>query len=99
VAVGRRGRLHDLAKDHGLAADGLGWPAFRRGGLGGIWWRRSWRCSRCGAATKPADEDHAYGHAKAEYFSAGVEGALIFVAAISIAFTAIAAKDAPLDVR
>jgi cation diffusion facilitator family transporter len=40
-------------------------------------------------ATKPADEEHAYGHAKAEYFSAGVEGALIFVAAISIAATAI----------
>jgi cation diffusion facilitator family transporter len=40
-------------------------------------------------ATKPADEEHAYGHAKAEYFSAGVEGAMIFVAAISIAATAI----------
>jgi cation diffusion facilitator family transporter len=40
-------------------------------------------------ATKPADEEHAYGHAKAEYFSAGVEGALIFVAAVSIAATAI----------
>src|ERR1700704_2379155 len=34
-------------------------------------------------ATKPADEEHAYGHAKAEYFSAGVEGAMIFVAAIA----------------
>src|SRR3954468_6750058 len=41
-------------------------------------------------ATKPADEEHAYGHAKAEYFSAGVEGALVFVAAVSIAATAIA---------
>jgi cation diffusion facilitator family transporter len=40
-------------------------------------------------ATKPADEEHAYGHAKAEYFSAGVEGAMIFIAAISIAATAI----------
>src|SRR5919206_1350951 len=40
-------------------------------------------------ASKPADEEHAYGHAKAEYFSAGVEGALILVAAISIAATAI----------
>jgi cation diffusion facilitator family transporter len=40
-------------------------------------------------ATKPADEEHAYGHQKAEYFSAGVEGALIFVAALSIAATAI----------
>jgi cation diffusion facilitator family transporter len=40
-------------------------------------------------ATKPADEEHAYGHAKAEYFSAGVEGTLILVAAIGIAITAI----------
>ena len=40
-------------------------------------------------AIKPADEEHAYGHAKAEYFSAGVEGALILVAAIGIAVTAI----------
>jgi cation diffusion facilitator family transporter len=40
-------------------------------------------------ATKPADEEHAYGHAKAEYFSAGVEGSLIFVAAVSIAIAAV----------
>ena len=39
-------------------------------------------------AAKPADDEHAYGHAKAEYFSAGIEGALIFVAAITIAVTA-----------
>jgi cation diffusion facilitator family transporter len=40
-------------------------------------------------ATKPADEEHAYGHAKAEYFSAGVEGALIVVAAVAIAITSV----------
>ena len=40
-------------------------------------------------AVKPADEEHAYGHAKAEYFSAGVEGALILVAAAAIAVTAV----------
>jgi cation diffusion facilitator family transporter len=40
-------------------------------------------------ATKPADEEHAYGHAKAEYFSAGVEGALILVAAVGIAIVAV----------
>lgn len=40
-------------------------------------------------ATKPVDEEHAYGHAKAEYFSAGVEGTLIFVAAVGIAITAV----------
>lgn len=40
-------------------------------------------------ATKPADEHHAYGHAKAEYLSAGFEGALIFVAAVTIAAAAV----------
>jgi cation diffusion facilitator family transporter len=40
-------------------------------------------------AVKPADEDHAYGHAKAEYFSAGVEGALILIAAGGIAVAAV----------
>src|SRR5512135_3040180 len=39
-------------------------------------------------AARPADEDHAYGHGKAEYFSSGVEGTLILLAAISIAIAA-----------
>jgi cation diffusion facilitator family transporter len=40
-------------------------------------------------AARPADEEHAYGHGKAEYFSSGVEGALILIAALSIGVTAI----------
>src|SRR5512144_2070560 len=40
-------------------------------------------------AFKPADEQHAYGHAKAEYLSAGFEGALILLAAATIAATAV----------
>ncbi len=39
-------------------------------------------------AARPADEDHAYGHGKAEYFSSGLEGGLILVAALSIAIAA-----------
>ncbi len=39
-------------------------------------------------ADKPADAEHAFGHSKAEYFSSGAEGALIIVAAISIAIEA-----------
>jgi len=39
-------------------------------------------------AARPADEDHAYGHNKAEYFSSGVEGTLILIAAVSIGVTA-----------
>ncbi len=35
-------------------------------------------------AAQPADEDHPYGHHKAEYFSAVIEGALVIVAAVLI---------------
>jgi len=40
-------------------------------------------------AARPADANHAYGHGKAEYFSSGVEGALILIAAASIAVAAV----------
>ena len=40
-------------------------------------------------ATREPDDEHAYGHAKAEYFSSGLEGALILLAAGAIAITAI----------
>jgi len=40
-------------------------------------------------AARPADEDHTYGHGKAEYFSSGVEGGLILIAALGIGATAI----------
>jgi len=39
-------------------------------------------------AARPPDEEHAYGHSKAEYFASGVEGALIVLAAVSIGWTA-----------
>jgi cation diffusion facilitator family transporter len=39
-------------------------------------------------AARPADYKHPYGHDKAEYFSSGVEGALIAIAALSIGATA-----------
>lgn len=38
---------------------------------------------------KPADEGHAFGHTKAEYFSSAAEGALILIAAFSIIRSAI----------
>ncbi len=40
-------------------------------------------------AAAPADDKHAYGHGKAEYFSSAFEGFLILLAAASIAYTAI----------
>ena len=40
-------------------------------------------------AAEPADENHAYGHGKAEYFSSAFEGFLILLAAFSIGYAAI----------
>jgi cation diffusion facilitator family transporter len=40
-------------------------------------------------AARPPDEDHLYGHNKAEYFSSAVEGALIVLAAVSIGAAAV----------
>ena len=72
--------------NHGPYADRVRRSVVRRGGVGGelvaavVAWRR------CAWRLKPADEDHAYGHQKAEYFSAGVEGALVVVAAVASAW-------------
>ncbi len=40
-------------------------------------------------AERPADDEHPHGHHKAEYFSAGFEGVLIFGAALAILWTSI----------
>ncbi|MHB8974560.1 MAG: cation diffusion facilitator family transporter [Pirellulaceae bacterium] len=40
-------------------------------------------------AARPADDEHVYGHSKAEYFASGAEGSLILVAAVSIAVAAV----------
>jgi cation diffusion facilitator family transporter len=40
-------------------------------------------------AARPADDNHHYGHGKAEYFSAGIEGLMIFVAAAVIMVSAV----------
>ncbi len=39
-------------------------------------------------AARPADDDHPYGHTKAEYFASALEGLLILVAAASIGWAA-----------
>lgn len=40
-------------------------------------------------ASQPPDEEHAYGHSKAEYISSGIEGGMIVVAALMIIFSAV----------
>lgn len=46
-------------------------------------------------AAKPADKNHHFGHTKAEYFSAAIEGQLIFIAAVFIMWTSAARFFAP----
>ena len=46
-------------------------------------------------AARPADESHPFGHHKAEYFSSGVEGSLILLAAVSIGYAAVGRLLAP----
>src|SRR3990172_9138785 len=46
-------------------------------------------------AARPPDEAHAYGYSKAEYFSSTFEGALIALAAVLIAWTAVERLLAP----
>jgi cation diffusion facilitator family transporter len=51
------------------------------------------------AAARPEDEDHRYGHSKAEYFSSGFEGALIMLAAASIIYTSVVRLLAPRPIH
>jgi cation diffusion facilitator family transporter len=46
-------------------------------------------------AARPADDDHPYGHHKAEYFSSGFEGILIIAAAAGIIWAAVERLFAP----
>ena len=46
-------------------------------------------------AARPADDDHPYGHHKAEYFASAFEGVLIFVAALAIIWAAVPRLWAP----
>ena len=46
-------------------------------------------------AGRPEDEEHAFGHSKAEYFSSGIEGLLILFAAAGIGWAAIPRVLAP----
>lgn len=50
-------------------------------------------------AARPPDEDHTFGHDKAEYFSEGFEGALVLVAAAGIAFAAVRRLLAPAPIE
>lgn len=50
-------------------------------------------------ASRPPDDEHAYGHTKAEYFSSGFEGALILIAGGGIVWAAVPRLIAPQPVE
>ena len=50
-------------------------------------------------SAKPADHNHDFGHGKAEYVSAGVEGSMIFVAAAAIIIGAVMRFIRPADLE
>ncbi|MGC4106766.1 MAG: cation diffusion facilitator family transporter [Thermomicrobiales bacterium] len=50
-------------------------------------------------AEQEPDEDHAYGHGKAEYFASGLEGMLVVVAAITIVWASIPRLTEPVAIE
>lgn len=50
-------------------------------------------------ASQPEDKEHAYGHNKVEYFSSGIEGVLILIAAFCIIWVAVDRIINPVEIR
>ena len=74
--MGLKGVAYFLTGSVGLLSDAIESLVNLVGALMALWMLT--------VAAREPDEEHAYGHTKAEYFSSGVEGSLILVAAISI---------------
>lgn len=81
LTIGLKTGAYFLTGSVGLLSDALESVVNLAGGLMAV--------AMLTVAARPADEDHPYGHSKAEYFSSVVEGALILVAAVSIGVAAI----------
>ena len=50
-------------------------------------------------AARPPDDEHTFGHDKAEYFASGIEGTLILIAAVGIGWAAIVRLFAPQPIE
>jgi cation diffusion facilitator family transporter len=81
ATIGLKGGAYVLTGSVGLLSDALESLVNLLAAIVALW--ALW------VAARPADEEHAYGHTKAEYFSSGFEGALVVIAAASILATAI----------
>ncbi len=81
VTMGLKSGAYFLTGSVGLLSDALESLVNLAGGIMVL--------SMLSIAARPADDNHSYGHSKAEYFSSGFEGSLILIAAGSIIYTAI----------
>jgi cation diffusion facilitator family transporter len=81
ATIGLKGVAWALTGSVGLLSDALESFVNLAGALMALW--MMW------LAEQPADANHAWGHGKAEYFSSAFEGFLIFLAAVSIAVSAV----------
>jgi cation diffusion facilitator family transporter len=81
VTIGLKGAAYAVTGSIGLLSDALESLANLIAALVALF--------ALSVAARPADEEHAYGHTKAEYFSSGFEGLLIAVAAVGIVVAAV----------
>jgi cation diffusion facilitator family transporter len=81
ATIGLKGTAYWLTGSVGLLSDALESLVNLAGALMAL--------TMIKVAARPPDEEHAYGYTKAEYFSSGFEGGMIFLAAIAIAVAAV----------
>jgi cation diffusion facilitator family transporter len=81
VTIGLKTAAYEITGSVGLLSDAIESLVNLAGGIMAL--------AMLTVAARPPDEDHAYGHGKAEYFSSGVEGTLIVIAAVSIGLAAV----------
>ena len=81
ATVGLKTAAYLLTGSVGLLSDAAESSANLVAAIGAFW--------ALSAAARPPDEEHAYGHTKAEFFASALEGALVLAAAAAIAAMAI----------
>ncbi len=81
ATIGLKGAAYLLTGSVGLLSDALESLVNLAGALMALWMLT--------VAARPEDDSHPHGHGKAEYFSSGVEGTLILLAAVSIGWAAV----------
>jgi cation diffusion facilitator family transporter len=87
ATIGLKIAAYLLTGSVGLLSDAIESLVNLAGGIMALWMLT--------VAARPADKDHAFGHSKAEYFSSGLEGTLIVLAAASIVWAAVPRLLAP----